>query len=152
MSVQPDAYESAASTRTNGWRVTVGQAIGVVASVVVFALMYAMSFGTTVCSTDACVAGAIVYWALNSGWALRITDKTALRDWASTYAVASLGVLVAASLVTGWTQARVQGVPAHHGIRIIAVTVSYALVLGAFLAAKAAWSRLSAPKSVGRQS
>lgn len=124
-------------------------AAAVVASVAAFGLMYAMNIGTTVgCSTDACVVGAIAYWTLNPGWSVRVRNETALVGWVSVYAIVSFGVLVVASLVTGLAQARVQSVPAHHGIRILAVTGSYAMVLGAVLAAKLTWSRRSAPHSL----
>jgi hypothetical protein len=143
--VQPEARESEQPTTTD-WTARIAQPIAMVASVAVFALMFANNFGTTESSTDACLAGAIIYWGLAPGWS-RYRDKTAFVDWATAYSVAVLVVLLAASLVTAWTWTRMQSVPPGDGIRIGAVTGSFALVLAVLVGARLVWSHYSSRAS-----
>ena len=143
--VQPEARESGRPTTTD-WRARIAQPIAVVASVAVFALMFANNFGTTESSTDACVAGAIIYWGLAPGWS-RYRDKTAFVNWATAYFTVVLVVLLAASLVTGWTWTRMQSVPPGDGIRIGAVTGSFALLLAVLVGARFVWSHHSSRTS-----
>ena len=82
------ASRGARQRPTGGLRIA--QPIAVVASVAVFALMFANNFGTTESSTDACVAGAIIYWGLAPGWS-RYRDKTAFVDWATAYFTSGAG-------------------------------------------------------------
>lgn len=149
--VKPETRESGRPTATD-WRVRTAKPIAVVMSVAVFALMYANNFGTTVCSTDACVAGAITYWGLTPGWSSRYRDMTAFVDWATAYFIVALVVLLAASLVTGWTRTRMQSVPPGDGIRIGAVTGSFALVMLALAGARLVWSHHSSVDPRDRES
>lgn len=117
-------------------RYTLGSCVALATSVVVFALLYVMGVGTTVDSVAAFVAGAVPNWILNRRWAWRVEGKIAFGREIFGYIVVSVLALVASSAATGWTQAQVKGIPAHHGIRVALVTLSYVAVQAVLFAAK----------------
>jgi hypothetical protein len=140
--VQPRTCESG-SGATSGWRVGFVPASAIVTSIVMFALMYANGVRAARCATDACVAGATLYWVLAARWTPKVRHETTLVRWAAAYALAAMLVLLASAAVTAWTQAHVRAVPGHGGFRIILVTGSYALVLAALAGIRFVWSRRS---------
>jgi putative flippase GtrA len=117
-------------------RYTIGSMIAAATSAVVFAVLYVMSVGTTTCSVSAFVAGAIPNWYLNRRWAWRQTGRPAIGREVVAYIATSGVALVASSMSTAWTQAHVQGIPAHHGIRALLVTASYLAVFAVLFVVK----------------
>lgn len=103
---------------------------------VVFAVLYVLGAGTTVCSVAAFVAGAVPNWVLNRRWAWKVKGKVSFGREIVGYIVISVLALVASSAATGWTQEQVKSVPAHHGIRVALVTLSYVIVQAILFAAK----------------
>lgn len=103
---------------------------------VVFAVLYVLGAGTTVCSVAAFVAGAVPNWVLNRRWAWKLKGKVSFGREIVGYIVISVLALVASSAATGWTQEQVKSVPAHHGIRVALVTLSYVIVQAILFAAK----------------
>jgi putative flippase GtrA len=117
-------------------RYTLGSVVALATSVVVFALLYVLGAGTTTCSVVAFVAGAVPNWILNRRWAWAVRGRVAFgREIVGYIAVSGLA-LVTSSLATGWTQAQVKGIPAHHGIRVTLVTASYVAVQAVLFVAK----------------
>jgi putative flippase GtrA len=112
-----------------------GSVIAFIASNVVFALVYVAGATTTACSVAGFVAGAIPNWVLNRRWAWQRTGRPPARQIAG-YIGVSIIVLVTTSAVTGWTNARVQSIPPHHGVRLIIVTASYVLITIVLFVAK----------------
>jgi hypothetical protein len=102
----------------------------------VFALLFLMDFRMTVCSTDAFVAGGVPHWILNRGWTRKIEDNLALQQEIVAYLLMSLIALFVSSLATGWTLDHLRTTPPDHGIRVILVTATYALVLGVLFVGK----------------
>jgi putative flippase GtrA len=117
-------------------RYAIGSIVALITSIIVFALLYVMGFGTTACSVIAFVAGAAPNWILNRRWAWQIRGQVAFLREIVGYVLISLLALVSSSAATGWTQTQVQGIPAHHGIRVILVTGSYVAVQGILFVAK----------------
>lgn len=117
-------------------RYAIGSAVALITSVVVFALLYVMGVGTTGCSIIAFVAGAVPNWILNRRWAWQIRGRVAFPREIVGYVVISMVALVSSSAGTGWTQTQVQGIPAHHGIRVILVTGAYVAVQAILFVAK----------------
>lgn len=117
-------------------RYAIGSVVALLTSIVVFALLYVMGAGTTLCSIAAFVAGAVPNWILNRRWAWQIRGQVAFLREIVGYLVISALALVASSAATGWTQDQVQGIPAHHGIRVLLVTASYVFVQAVLFAAK----------------
>lgn len=131
------------STRLRGSRLAgklgryaIGSVVALVTSVLVFAGLYVLGVGTTVDSVAAFVAGAVPNWILNRRWAWEITGRVEVAREIVGYAIVSGLALVAASAATGWTQDQVQSLPAHHGIRVALVTLSYVAVQAILFAAK----------------
>jgi putative flippase GtrA len=114
-------------------RYAAGSMVAAAVSMVVFAVLFVMGVGTTACSISAFVAGAIPNWILNRRWAWRRKGRVKLfsREVIG-YILTSIFCLVATSLSTAWTNAAVQSIPPHHGIRVFLVTSSYMAVF-AFL-------------------
>jgi putative flippase GtrA len=110
--------------------------VALATSVVVFALLYVLGAGTTVCSVTAFVAGAIPNWILNRRWAWKVRGRVSIAREIVGYIVVSVLALVASSLATGWTQGQVKSIPAHHGIRVALVTLSYVAVQAILFALK----------------
>jgi putative flippase GtrA len=117
-------------------RYTLGSVIAAATSAVVFALLYVMGVGTTACSVAAFIAGAIPNWILNRKWAWQVTGRIAIGREVLAYIVVSALTLLATSEATAWTQHKVQGIPAHHGIRVILVTGSYLAVFAILFVAR----------------
>ncbi len=117
-------------------RYAIGSVLALLTSVVVFALLYVLHVGTTVCSIAAFVAGAVPNWILNRRWAWKIRGKVNFWREVVAYVVISVLVLVASSAATGWTSEQVLGIPSGHGIRVLLVTASYVAVQAFFFAAK----------------
>ncbi|MGP0050716.1 MAG: GtrA family protein [Solirubrobacteraceae bacterium] len=117
-------------------RYAIGSVVALVTSVLVFAGLYLLGVGTTVDSVAAFVAGAVPNWILNRRWAWEITGRVEVAREIVGYAIVSVLALVAASAATGWTQAQVQSLPPHHGIRVALVTLSYVGVQAILFAAK----------------
>jgi putative flippase GtrA len=109
-------------------RYTLGSVVALATSVVVFALLYVLGASTTVCSIVAFAAGAVPNWILNRRWAWKVKGKVAFGREIVGYIVVSGLALVTSSLATGWTQEQVKSIPAHHGIRVTLVTLSYVAV------------------------
>ena len=117
-------------------RYTVGSCIALATSVVVFALLYVMGVGTTVDSIAAFIAGAVPNWILNRRWGWKLRGRVDLGREVVGYVVVSVLALVLSSAGTGWTQAQERSIPAHHGIRVALVTLSYVVVQVILFAAK----------------
>jgi putative flippase GtrA len=109
-------------------RYALGSVVALLTSIVTFALLYVAGVGTTACSVAAFLAGAVPNWILNRRWAWEISGRVAFLREVVGYVTVSILALVASSAATGWTQKQVQGIPAHHGIRVALVTASYVAV------------------------
>jgi putative flippase GtrA len=110
-------------------RYTLGSMVAAATSGLVFAILYVLGVGTTVCSVTAFIAGAIPNWILNRRWAWKVQGRIAFGREVVGYIVVSALTLLASAEATAWTQRQVQSIPAHHGIRVALVTASY---LGVF--------------------
>jgi putative flippase GtrA len=110
-------------------RFAISSACAAATSAVVFAIMYVLTSSTTASSIVAFVAGAIPNWTLNRRWTWKVQSRVALGREIVAYVVISALTLLALTMVTGWTHKRVQGIPAHHGLRVIIVEASYFLTL-----------------------
>ncbi len=117
-------------------RYTIGSIVALATSIIVFSALYVVGVGTTACSVSAFLAGAIPNWILNRRWAWRLRGSPDFGREIVGYIAVSVLALIASSLATGWTNARVQSIPAHHGIRVILVTASYVAVQAILFAAK----------------
>jgi putative flippase GtrA len=117
-------------------RYTLGSVIAAATSAVVFALLYVMGVGTTACSVAAFVAGAIPNWILNRRWAWQVRGRIAIGREVLAYVIVSALTLLATTEATAFTQRQVQGIPAHHGIRVILVTASYLAVFAILFVAR----------------
>jgi len=117
-------------------RYTIGSIVAAATSAVVFAVLYVLGVGTTGCSIAAFVAGALPNWILNRRWAWRLRGQLAIGREVIGYITISVLSLIATSLTTAWTQRHVQGIPAHHGIRVLLVTASYLAVFAVLFVAK----------------
>jgi putative flippase GtrA len=98
-------------------------------SAVVFPVLYVMGAPTTVCTIVAFFAGAIPNWTLNRRWTWKVEGRVAFGREILAYLVISICTLLILSLATGLTDHAVQGIPAHHGLRVFLVTASYFAVL-----------------------
>ena len=101
-----------------------------------FPVLYVMGASTTVCTIVAFFAGAIPNWTLNRRWTWKVQGQVAWGREIFAYLVISGSTLLALSLATGWTDRRVQHIPAHHGIRVLLVTASYFAVLALLYAVR----------------
>jgi putative flippase GtrA len=110
-------------------RYTLGSVVAAITSGIVFAILYVLGVGTTACSVAAFIAGAVPNWILNRRWAWKVQGRIAFGREVVAYIIVSALTLLASSEATAWTQRQVQGIPAHHGIRVALVTASY---LGVF--------------------
>jgi putative flippase GtrA len=117
-------------------RYAIGSVIALVTSIVVFALLYVMGAGTTVCSVSAFAAGAVPNWILNRRWAWQIRGQVAFLREIVGYVVISGLALVSSSAATGWTQDQVGGIAPGHGLRVLLVTSSYVAVQALLFVAK----------------
>ena len=117
-------------------RYTLGSVVAAATSAIVFALLYVLGVGTTVCSVAAFVAGAVPNWVLNRRWAWKVQGRIAVGREVVAYVVVSVLTLVATTEATAWTQRQVQSLPAHQGIRVILVTGSYLAVFAVLFVAR----------------
>jgi putative flippase GtrA len=117
-------------------RYAIGSVFALATSVVVFALLYVLGASTTVCSVCAFVAGAVPNWVLNRRWAWQMQGQVAFLREIVGYVLVSLVALVSSSVATGWTKSQVNGIPAHHGLRVLIVTASYVAVQALLFVAK----------------
>jgi putative flippase GtrA len=113
-----------------------GSVVAFIASNMVFLALYLTSASTTVCSVGGFVAGAIPNWILNRRWAWRRSGRPVFGREIVGYILVSIVVLVTTSAATGWTDAQVQSIPPHHGIRALLVTASYVAVTAILFVAK----------------
>jgi len=104
-----------------------GSVVAFISGNVAFALLYVLGASTTACSVVGFVAAAIPNWILNRRWAWRREGRPPARQIVG-YASVSAIVILATSAVTGWTNAQVQSIPQHHGLRLLIVTGSYIAV------------------------
>jgi putative flippase GtrA len=125
---------SALGTRIT--RYALGSVVAASVSAIVFALLFVMNVGTTTCSVSAFVAGAIPNWILNRRWAWRRRGRPVFGREVVGYVLTSLVCLAATSWSTAWTKRHVQGIPAHHGFRVILVTASYLAVFAVLFVVK----------------
>ncbi|HWF33923.1 MAG TPA: GtrA family protein [Solirubrobacteraceae bacterium] len=117
-------------------RYALGSVVAAATSAIVFAILFVFHVNTTTDSICAFVAGAIPNWILNRRWAWRRRGRPEFGREVFGYALTSLISLVLTSLSTAWTNAQVQSIPAHHGIRVILVTASYLAVFAVLFVAK----------------
>ncbi len=117
-------------------RYALGSVVAFTSSNIVFVLLYVMNASTTVCSVGGFVAGAIPNWILNRRWAWRRRGRPVFGREIVGYIAVSIVVLVTTSAATGWTNAQVQSIPPHHGIRALLVTASYIAVTAVLFVAK----------------
>lgn len=117
-------------------RYALGSVLALLTSIVVFALLYVMGVGTTADSIAAFIAGAVPNWVLNRRWAWRLEGRVAVGREVIGYIVVSVLALVLSSVATGLTNHLVHTIPAHHGIRVALVTLSYVFVQAVLFVAK----------------
>ena len=117
-------------------RYVIGSVVALATSIVVFAVLYVAIGNTTICSIAAFAAGAIPNWILNRRWAWQIRGQVSVMREVVGYIAISIAVLVMSSAATGWTSSEVQGIPAHHGFRVILVTAAYVAVQAFFFGIK----------------
>lgn len=112
-----------------------GSVVAFVAGNIAFMLMYVAGASTTACSVVGFIAAAIPNWILNRRWAWQRQGRPPARQIVG-YIAVSIGVLAATSAATGWTNAQVQSLPNHHGLRLLIVTSSYVVVTIALFVVK----------------
>ena len=117
-------------------RFAISSGVSAGTSAVVFPVLYVLGASTTACTVLAFFAGAIPNWTLNRRWTWKVEGSVAFGREILAYLVLSASTLIALSLVTGWTDRRVQHLPAHHGVRVLLVTASYFAVLAALYAVR----------------
>jgi putative flippase GtrA len=110
-------------------RFAISSVLAAATSAVVFPILYVLGASTTACTVLAFFAGAIPNWTLNRRWTWKVQGRVAFGREILAYLVISATTLLALSLATGWTDKRVQSIPAHHGVRVLLVTASYFAVL-----------------------
>jgi putative flippase GtrA len=110
-------------------RFAISSVFAAATSAIVFPILYVAGASTTACTILAFFAGAIPNWTLNRRWTWKVQGRVAFGRELGAYLVISGSTLLVLSLVTGWTHRQVQGIPAHHGIRVLLVTGSYFAVL-----------------------
>jgi putative flippase GtrA len=124
---------TALSTRITKY--ALGSVVAFVTGNLVFALVYVSGGSTTACSVAGFVAAAIPNWILNRRWAWQQSGRPPARQIVG-YAGVSIVVLITTSAVTGWTNAHVQSVPQHYGLRLLIVTAAYVAVTVVFFFVK----------------
>jgi len=107
----------------------IASALAATTSAIVFPVLYVLGAATTVCTVVAFSAGAIPNWTLNRRWTWKVQGRVAFGREILAYLVISASTLLVLSVATALTNEAVEGIPAHHGIRVILVTGSYFLVL-----------------------
>ena len=117
-------------------RFAISSGVAAATSAVVFPVLYVLGASTTACTILAFFAGAIPNWTLNRRWTWKVQGRVAWGREIFAYLVISASTLLALSLATGWTDRKVQHIPAHHGVRVLLVTASYFAVLSLLYAAR----------------
>ncbi len=117
-------------------RFAISSGVAAATSAVVFPVLYVLGASTTACTILAFFAGAIPNWTLNRRWTWKVQGRVAWGREIVAYLVISTSTLLALSLATGWTDRKVQHIPAHHGLRVLLVTASYFAVLSLLYAAR----------------
>jgi putative flippase GtrA len=107
----------------------ISSALAAATSAIVFPILYVVGASTTACTIVAFFAGAIPNWTLNRRWTWKVQGRVAFGREILAYLVISAATLLVLSLATGLTDHAVKGLPAHHGIRVALVTMSYFAVL-----------------------
>ncbi len=116
---------TALSTRFTKY--ALGSVVAFVSGNIAFMLFYVMGASTTTCSVAGFIFAAIPNWILNRRWAWQRQGRPPARQIVG-YIAVSIVVLITTSAATGWTNAHVQGIPAHHGLRLLVVTSAYVAV------------------------
>jgi putative flippase GtrA len=101
-----------------------GSVVAFVTGNIVFATFYVLNASTTVCAIAGFVSAAIPNWILNRRWAWQRQGRPPARQVFG-YLAISMVVLASTAAVTGWTNAHLQSVPRHYGLRVMIVTASY---------------------------
>jgi putative flippase GtrA len=117
-------------------RYAIGSMVALLTSIIVFAVLYVVIGNTTICTVCAFAAGAVPNWILNRRWAWKVRGQVSIMREIIGYIAISVAVLVMSSAATGWTSSEVQGIPAHHGIRVLLVTSAYVAVQAFFFGVK----------------
>lgn len=112
-----------------------GSVVAFVTGNLAFMVLYVMDASTTVCSVGGFIAAAIPNWILNRRWAWQQKGRPPARQIVG-YIAVSIGVLAATSAATGWTNAHLQAVPRHYGLRLMIVTAAYVAVTVALFLVK----------------
>lgn len=112
-----------------------GSVVAFVSGNLAFMVLYVMAASTTVCSVGGFIAAAIPNWILNRRWAWQQKGRPPARQIIG-YIGVSIGVLAATSAATGWTNAQLQSIPQHYGLRLMIVTASYVAVTVALFLVK----------------
>jgi putative flippase GtrA len=107
----------------------ISSAVAAGTSAIVFPVLYVLGASTTACTIIAFFAGAVPNWTLNRRWTWKVQGRVAWGREIFAYLVISASTLVVLSLATGVTNHAVQGIPAHHGLRVVLVTGSYFAML-----------------------
>jgi putative flippase GtrA len=105
-----------------------GSVVAFVTGNIAFVALYLLGASTTVCSVGGFVAAAIPNWILNRRWAWRRNGTPAFGREVLGYIGVSIVVLVSTSAATGWTNAHIQWIPQHYGLRALVVTAAYVAV------------------------
>lgn len=96
---------------------------------IAFVALYLSGASTTVCSVGGFIAAAIPNWILNRRWAWRRKGGSlSFGREIIGYIAVSIVVLVSTSAATGWTNAHIQWIPQHYGLRALVVTAAYVAV------------------------
>ena len=106
----------------------IASALAAATSAVVFPILYVAGASTTVCSVVAFFAGAIPNWTLNRRWAWQLKGRVDFGREVVAYVIVSALTLLATAEATAWTKHQATALPAHYGLRVIAVTASYLAV------------------------
>lgn len=117
-------------------RYTIGSIIAAATSAVTFAVLFYLGLGTTACSVIAFVAGAIPNWTLNRRWAWQLKGRVAFGREIVGYVIVSALTLLATTEATAWAKQQANALPAHYGLRVIAVTAAYLAVFAILFAVR----------------
>lgn len=105
-----------------------GSVVAFIMGNIAFVALYVLGASTTVCSVGGFVAAAIPNWILNRRWAWLRDGTPAFGREVVGYIAVSIVVLVSTSAATGWTNAHIQWIPQHYGLRAMVVTAAYVAV------------------------
>jgi putative flippase GtrA len=114
------------SPRFTGY--TAGSVVAFITGNIAFVTLYLSGASTTVCSVGGFIAAAIPNWILNRRWAWRRDGTLSFGREIVGYIGVSIVVLVSTSAATGWTNAHINWIPEHYGLRAMVVTAAYVAV------------------------